>query len=138
MNILVSACLTGDNCKYNGGNNLNEKVVKYIKGHNVIKICPEKLSGLGCPRPCAEILNGVVINENGENVDAEFHKGVELAVKKIEGQKIDLAILQSRSPSCGVKSIYDGTFSGKLVKGQGLFAKALIEKGVKVIDCEDI
>lgn len=138
MNILVSACLTGENCKYNGGNNLNEKVVKYIKGHNVIKICPEMLSGLGCPRPCAEIVNGVVMNEKGKNVDAEFRKGVELALKEIEGQKIDLAILQSRSPSCGVKSVYDGSFSGKLVKGQGLFAKALIKKGVKIIDCDDI
>lgn len=137
MNILVSACVTGQNCKYNGGNNLNRSVVEFIQGHNVIEICPELLTGMKCPRACAEIVNGIVMSENGENVDAEYRKGVELAMEKIKGQKIDLAILQSRSPTCGVNAIYDGSFSGNLIEGHGLFAEAIIEKGIKVVDSEN-
>ena len=88
------------------------------------------------PRPCAEIANGIVIDENGKNVHSEYSKAVELALSKIEGEDIDLCILQSRSPTCGVNQIYDGSFSGKLISGMGLFAKALKQKGYKVIDVE--
>ncbi|WP_435789835.1 DUF523 domain-containing protein [Clostridium sp.] len=137
MNILVSACVVGQNCKYNGGNNLNSSVVEFIQRHNVIKICPELLTGMKCPRPCAEIVNGIVMSENGENVDAEYRKGVELAMEKIKGQKIDLAILQSRSPTCGVNTIYDGSFGGTLIEGHGLFTEAIIEKGIMVLDSQN-
>lgn len=137
MNILVSTCVIGQNCKYNGRNNLNKSVVEFIQGHNVIEICPELLAGMKCPRACAEIVNGIVMSENGENVDAEYRRGVELAMKKIKGQKIDLAILQSRSPTCGVNTIYDGSFSGTLIEGHGLFTEAIIEKGIRVIDTEN-
>lgn len=138
MNILVSACLTGHNCKYNGGNNYNQTVVDFIKNHNVINICPEMLGGLGCPRDSVEIVNGVILTKNGKNVDSEFRQGIDLAMEKVRNQHIDLAILQSRSPTCGVNQIYDGTFQGLLIKGQGLFAKALKEEGILVKDCEDI
>lgn len=138
MNILVSACLTGHNCKYNGGNNYNQNVMDFIKGHNIIKICPELLGGLGCPRDSVEMVQGIYMTKNGKNVDAEFHKGVALATEKIHAQNIDLAILQSRSPTCGVNQIYDGTFQGVLIKGQGLFAKTLSEMGIPVKDSEDI
>ncbi len=137
MNILVSACVLGQNCKYNGGNNLNISVVEFIQRHNVIEICPELLTGMKCPRACAEIVNGIVMSENGENVDAEYRKGVELAMEKIKGQKIDLAILQSRSPTCGVNTIYDGSFSGTLIEGYGIFTEAIIEKGIRVVDSEN-
>ncbi|MBW9145836.1 DUF523 domain-containing protein [Clostridium sp. CM027] len=137
MNILVSACVIGQNCKYNGGNNLNRSVVEFIQRHTVIEICPELLTGMKCPRACAEIVNGIVMSENGENVDAEYRKGVELAMEKIKGQKIDLAILQSRSPTCGVNTIYDGSFSGTLIEGHGLFTEAIIEKGIRVVDSEN-
>lgn len=137
MNILVSACVVGQNCKYNGENNLNRSVVEFIQRHNVIEICPELLTGMKCPRACAEIVNGIVMSENGENVDAEYRKGVELAMEKIKGQKIDLAILQSRSPTCGVNTIYDGSFSGTLIEGYGLFTEAIIEKGIRVVDSEN-
>ncbi len=138
MNIVVSACLLGCNCKYNGKNNRNQAVVDFVAGHNVISVCPEIMSGLPSPRPCAEMLNGVVVDENGKNVDEIFRKGVSLALDKISGQDIDLAILQSRSPTCGVNEIYDGTFTGTLIPGQGMFAKALMDRGVRVVDAENV
>lgn len=138
MKVLVSACITGCNCKYNGGNNLNSKVVDFLKGKETIEICPELLAGMSIPRVSAEIVDGCVTECNGRNVHKEYIKGVELALEKIKGEKIDLAILQSRSPTCGVNQIYDGNFSGKLIKGRGLFAEALINNGCKVIDSEDI
>ncbi len=138
MNILVSACLTGHNCKYNGGNNYNQNVMEFITGHNVITLCPELLGGLGCPRDSVEMVQGVYMTKDGKNVDTSFRRGVALAMEKIHSQKIDLAILQSRSPTCGVNQIYDGTFQGVLINGQGLFAKTLIENGIPVKDCQDI
>ena len=138
MKIMVSGCLLGENCKYNGGNNFSEKVAEYIKGHEVISVCPECLGGLPTPRVPAEIVNGVVTNKEGVIVDEEFRKGAEIALELAQKEKIDLAILQSRSPSCGTKQIYDGTFSGKRVDGQGVFAKLLGENGFRMIDVEDL
>lgn len=138
MKILVSACLLGKNCKYNGGNNLNQGVLDFIEGHEVIGVCPEQLGGLSTPRLPAEIVDGVVTNKEGVSVDAEFRKGAQTALAAALEKKVDLAILQSRSPSCGVKEIYDGSFSGKKVKGQGVFARLLTKYGIKVLDAEDI
>lgn len=138
MKILVSACLLGKNCKYNGGNNLNQSVLGFIEGHEVIGVCPEQLGGLSTPRLPAEIVDGVVTNKEGVSVDAEFRKGVQSALAAALENKVDLAILQSRSPSCGVKEIYDGSFSGKKIKGQGVFAKLLSARGIKVLDAEDV
>lgn len=138
MKILVSACLLGTNCKYNGGNNLNQSVLVFIEGHEVIGICPEQLGGLSTPRLPAEIVDGVVTNKEGVSVDAEFRKGAQSALAAALENKVDLAILQSRSPSCGVKEIYDGSFSGKKIKGQGVFAKLLSARGIKVLDAEDV
>ena len=137
MKIMVSACLLGENCKYNGGNNLNEKVLNYINGHEVIPVCPEVLGGLPIPRVPAEIVNGVVTTKDGRNVDVEFRKGAEIALEMAKKEQVDLVILQSRSPSCGVKQIYDGTFSGTRIDGQGVFARLLKENGFKMIDVED-
>lgn len=138
MKILVSACLLGKNCKYNGGNNLNQGVLVFIEGHEVIGVCPEQLGGLSTPRLPAEIVDGVVTNKEGVSVDNEFRKGAQEALAVALENKVDLAILQSRSPSCGVKEIYDGSFSGKKVKGQGVFARLLTKYGIKVLDAEDI
>lgn len=137
MKIMVSGCLLGENCKYNGRNNYNEKVAEFIKGHEVVSVCPECLGGLPVPRVPAEIVNGVVINKEGENVDIQFRKGAEIALEIARKESIDLAILQSRSPSCGVKQIYDGTFSKNIIDGQGIFAKLLKENGFQIIDIED-
>lgn len=138
MKILVSACLLGKNCKYNGGNNLNQGVLVFIEGHEVIGVCPEQLGGLSTPRLPAEIVDGVVTNKEGVSVDNEFRKGAQEALAVALENKVDLAILQSRSPSCGVKEIYDGSFSGKKIKGQGVFAKLLSARGIKVLDAEDV
>jgi len=138
LKILVSACLLGTNCKYNGGNNLNQSVLVFIEGHEVIGICQEQLGGLSTPRLPAEIVDGVVTNKEGVSVDNEFRKGAQEALAVALENKVDLAILQSRSPSCGVKEIYDGSFSGKKIKGQGVFAKLLSARGIKVLDAEDV
>lgn len=138
MKILVSACLLGENCKYNGENNYSEKVAEYIKGHEVVSVCPECLGGLPTPRVPAEIVNGVVINREGQRVDAEFRKGAEVALNIAKKEQVNVAILQSRSPSCGMKQIYDGTFSGKRIDGQGVFAELLKKDGFEMIDVEDL
>lgn len=138
MKILVSSCLMGINCKYNGKNNRNPSIIHFLKDKDVICICPELLTGMGSPRPCVELVNGVAMDENGKNVDREFRSGVALALSQIQDEEIDFAILQSRSPTCGVNQIYDGSFSGRLIPGMGLFAQALKQQGYKVIDVEEI
>ena len=138
MKIAVSACLLGENCKYNGGNNYNEKVVEFVKGHDIIPICPEIMGGLPTPREPSEIVNGVVKHKDGSSVDTEFRKGAELALNKVITNGAEIVILQSRSPSCGVKYIYDGTFSGSLIPGQGVFAKLLKENNIRVLDVSDL
>ena len=138
MRIAVSACLIGENCKYSGGNNYSEKVIDYIKGNEVLPVCPEVLGGLPVPRESAEIVNGIVSHKDGTSVDKEFRKGVKKALETVKEQKIDLVILQSRSPSCGVNAIYDGSFSGKLISGRGVFADLLQKNGIKVIDVLDL
>ncbi len=137
LKIMVSACLLGHNCKYNGGHNFNQKVFDFIEGHEVIPVCPEVAGGLPTPRVPSEIVNGIVINKDGMNVDREFRTGAQIEFEKAIYANIDCAILQSRSPSCGSKQIYDGTFSKKLVDGQGIFAKMLSENGFQIIDVED-
>lgn len=138
MRIAVSACLLGENCKYNGGNNYSEKVIDYIKGNEVLPVCPEVLGGLPIPRESAEIVNGVVSHKDGTSVDKEFRKGAQKAFEKVKEHKVDLVILQSRSPSCGVNTIYDGSFSGKLISGKGVFADLLQKNGIKVVDVSDL
>ena len=138
MKILVSACLAGDDCKYNGGNNYNEKLAEYVKDNEVIKVCPEVLGGLPIPRKPGEIVGGIVRNEDGTSVDREYREGAEKALKIALKNEVDVAILQSRSPSCGVKEIYDGTFSKTKIPGHGVFAGMLIENGIRVLDIEDL
>ena len=134
MKIIVSACLLGRNCKYSGGNNLDEKVCTFVEGHEVIPVCPEEV--LGMPRVPMEIVNGVLVNKEGVKVDDVVRREVEQIVKAYSNA--DLAILKSRSPTCGVKQVYDGTFSGRLVDGSGVLAQALKAAGIKVLDAEDI
>ena len=138
MKIIVSACLAGDNCKYNGGNNLNQRMMAFCQSHEMIKVCPEVLGGLPIPRPSAEIVDGQVMNTEGKNVTKEFSLGSQKALEIVKKENPDLIILQSRSPSCGIKQIYDGTFSGKKILGHGFFAELCIMAGYKVLDIEDI
>ena len=138
MIIVVSACLAGENCKYNGGNNRNKKVEALFNGNRIIPICPEVMGGLSTPRVPSEIVHGIVMNKDGVNVDREYRCGAEMALKIAEREQPDLVILQSRSPSCGVKQRYDGTFTGTLIDGPGLTAELLMRHGFRVVDVEDL
>ena len=138
MTILVSACLLGENCKYSGGNNLNERVVRYVAGHEIITVCPEMLGGLPCPRKPVEWVGDRVLTRDGDDCTEAFRLGVQRAMELIANKHVDLAILQSRSPTCGVKQIYDGTFSGVRIDGMGALARALKERGIPLMDAEDV
>ena len=138
MKILVSACLLGENCKYNGGNNYNPAVAEFVKDKEVLPICPEMMAGMGCPRIPIEIVDGVLMDRDGNNVDAAMRKAVEQAMEMIREEDIQCAVLQSRSPTCGVNQIYDGSFTGKLIEGSGVLAQALKLVGYRVVDAEDI
>ena len=136
--IMVSACLLGQNCKYNGGNNRNPELLRLLEGYTLVPVCPEVLGGLPVPRTPAEIVNGKVMNRDGEDVDAAFRRGAEKALALAEKERPRLIILQSRSPSCGVKEVYDGTFTNTLIPGRGVFAEAAKEAGFRVADAEEV
>ena len=138
MKILVSACLLGENCKYNGGNNFCPRVTEFTEGREVIPVCPEMAAGFGCPRTPIEIVDGVLYDRDGNNVDAPMRRAIAELLERIRGEEIGCAVLKSRSPTCGVRQVYDGTFSGRLVDGMGLFAQALREAGYTLIDSEEV
>lgn len=139
---LISACLVGVDCKYNGGNNFNPKIVKLLEEKKAILVCPEQLGGLTTPRLPAEIVydeNGIkkVINIEGQDVTKEFFKGAEetLKIAKLTGAKV--AILKAKSPSCGKGKVYDGQFRHVLVEGNGITTDLLERNGIKVYTEED-
>ena len=138
MKIMVSACLLGENCKYSGGNNRNDRLLDFLQEHDVIPVCPEVLGGLPVPRTPAEIVNGTVMNRDGISVDEEFRLGAKKALAIAVREQPELIILQSRSPSCGVREIYDGTFTGRLIPGEGVFASMARKAGFTVLDTEEI
>ena len=136
---IVSACLLGQNCKYNGGNNLNEEVVEFCKNHKYITVCPESAGRLPAPRPPAEKTGCRIVDKDGKDVTDAFLRGADISLKscmemaRISGEEIEGAILKANSPSCGVGQIYDGTFSGTLTEGDGVFAGMLKRLGVEII-----
>ena len=132
--ILVSACLAGDNCKYSAGNNLVPEIRDLVLQHKAAAACPEQLGGLPTPRPCSEIINGRVINTEGQDVTEQFMKGAEKALAIYRENHCDKAVLKANSPSCGIHCIYDGTFSHTLIEGKGCFAKLLQENGIACMD----
>jgi len=136
VKILVSACLLGRNCKYNGGNNLDPKVAEFVRGREVVTVCPEEV--LGMPRIPMEIAGGILINRDGEVVDDIVRGQVERILERIRHEEIECCILKSRSPTCGVRQVYDGSFSGTLVDGMGVLAQALRDAGYRCIDAEDL
>ncbi len=138
MKIMISACLAGENCKYNGGNNRHEKVLALMSENEVITVCPEQMGGLPTPRVPSEIKDGVVTTKDGRNVDAAFRAGAARCLEIARRWQPDLIVLQSRSPSCGVKQRYDGSFSGKLVEEPGVTAQLLMENGFRCVDVEDL
>ena len=138
MKVLVSACLLGRNCKYNGGNNYSEKVVEFVRNREVIEACPEVLAGLGIPRIPIEIVSGELRDRDGVSKDAVLREAIAKILDQIKDEDIECAILKSRSPTCGPRQVYDGTFSGTLRSGAGLFAQALMDAGIRVIDVEEL
>lgn len=145
---VVSSCLVGNNCKYNGDSNYNEEVVEFCRNHNVVLVCPEILGGLKSPRlpaeqQCTKKIDGNleirVIDKGGNDLTEPFHKGamisLELALRRAEelGEEIEGAILKANSPSCGSDQIYDGTFTSSLISGDGIFANLLKEQGIPVV-----
>lgn len=140
--ILVSACLCGVNCKYNGGDNKSKEVLKLIEKYQLIPICPEQLGGLSTPRHPAEIVSGdakdvlkgkgKIENDCGEDVTEQFLKGAQESLKIAKLYGIKVAILKAKSPSCGCGVIYDGSFTGTLKKGNGVTAELFLQNGIEV------
>ncbi len=146
--ILVSACLIGINCNYEGSNRQNQKVLDYIKGKNFIPVCPEIYGGFPTPRPGAEIVGGQgekvltgeakVVELDDNDVSDKFIAGAQAVLEMAQLAGAKAAILKAKSPSCGCGQTYDGTFSKTLVAGNGVLAVLLLENGVKVITEEDL
>lgn len=130
---VVSACLVGENTKYNGGNNLNEKILKFLEDKEYILVCPEVSGGLPIPRYPSEIIKDKVINSKGQDVTYEFNLGTQKEIERVKEFGATKAILKSKSPSCGVNIIYDGTFKGNTINGDGIFVRELKKLGIEVL-----
>lgn len=143
MKRLVSACLLGVNCRYDGGNSRNENALKQQETDELIPVCPEEAGGLPTPRPAVEIVGGdgndvldgkaKVMTADGQDKTEQFLKGAQHALELAQSQGATSVIFKSRSPSCGCGKIYDGSFSGTLITGDGVTAALLKRHGIKVI-----
>ena len=138
MNILVSACLLGVKCRYDGRDNYCDVLDRLKERHHLIPICPESYGGLPIPREPSEIRGGRVISRSGEDVTSQFRRGAEALMRLAEYFDCDLAVLKERSPSCGSDRIYDGSFSKKLTDGDGIFAGMVKSKNIPVIGESEI
>ncbi len=133
MKILVSACLLGCSCRYDGKSKAEERVLALNACHTLIPVCPEQLGGLSTPRLPAEIQGEKVIRRDGADVTNEYKKGAQEALHLYQLLSCDAAILKARSPSCGKNMIYDGTFSGTLTEGNGITAALFQQNGIRVL-----
>lgn len=140
--ILVSACLLGEPCRYDGKSKPCEAVIRLKEKYELIPVCPEQLGGLSTPRaPSERNADGEFINTDGENVTANYEKGANIALQIAKENGCTLAILKEKSPSCGVHNVYDGTFSGTLVNKMGITAFRLTANGIRVLsedDCKEL
>ncbi len=136
--IVVSACLVGEKCRYDGNSNRCEAVVQLVQKGEALPVCPEELGGLSTPRDPAEIVDGRVITRTGNDVTKQFEEGARLAVEKALTAGCTEAIVKQRSPSCGCGRIYDGSFTGRLIEGDGFFTRLLKEHNIEVLTEEDI
>lgn len=146
--ILISACLCGVNCKYTGGNNINERACQLLKEGKALPVCPEQLGGLSTPRPAREIKNGtgadvlegkaLVIDPSGDDATQAFIKGAYETLKISKACGATVAVLKERSPSCGKNYIYDGSFCGNKLEGSGVTAELLARNGIKIFTEENI
>ena len=138
MKVGVSACLVGQNTKYDGKNNYNEYVMQYLKDKEFVIICPEVFGGLPTPRIPSEQINDKVINKNNEDVTKQFTDGAQISLEKLLKENVTTLILKAKSPSCGYKKVYDGTFSNTLIDGHGVFTKLALSRGFTIYTEKDI
>lgn len=138
MNILVSACLLGIACRYDGKSKPNEQVMALTKKHRLIPFCPEIYGGLATPRPPAERRGKKVINKAGEDVTAQYQQGAREALAMAQLFHCQAALLKEKSPSCGKGMIYDGSFRQKLIPGNGVTAELLLSEGILILGESDI
>ena len=134
--MIVSACLAGFPCRYDGKSKPCAEVVELVKAGKAIPVCPEQLGGLPTPRPPCEILAGRVVDRNGTDRTESFQQGAQAVLALAQTYGAAQALLQNRSPSCGTGWIYDGTFSKTLIAGDGITARLLQENGIQVIGIE--
>ena len=130
--LLISACLLGRNCKYNGGNNYHPLTEKLRERYDLVPVCPECFGGLPIPHEPSERVGDKVLSKSGDDVTAAFQKGAERTVEAARRSGARKAVLKERSPSCGFGTIYDGTFTGTVVPGDGVAAQALAAEGVAI------
>jgi uncharacterized protein YbbK (DUF523 family) len=138
INLIISSCLCGNNTKYNGGNNLIDKLELLEEKFNLITICPEVFGGLSTPRNPSEIKGNKVFSNTGVDVTKNFYDGALKALEILKQYNAKYALLKEGSPSCGVHKIYDGTFSGKKIPGFGVTTKMFKELGIKVYSENEI
>ena len=136
--LLVRACLLGVPCRYDGNAKPNPAVLAMEKRYTLVPVCPESLGGLMIPRPPAELVGEKVINAEGMDVTNAFQKGAEAVLQLALSSGCETAIFKSKSPSCGKGQIYDGSFSGKLIPGDGVAAMLLMEHGIRVLTEHEI
>lgn len=136
--ILISACLVGDKVKYDGHSNYNEKIKLLLEKYELVPFCPEVEGGLSVPRKPCERVKDRVKTESGKDVTKNYEQGAELALNICLYLGIKIAILKENSPSCGSHKIYDGSFSHKLIDGEGVTTELLRRKGIKVISEDEI
>ena len=137
-NILVSGCLLGIDCRYKGDSCASERLTELAKRHTLIFVCPEQMGGLPTPRDPAERQESRVMTVNGADVTEQYRRGAEAALRLACLNRVKIAILKSRSPSCGSGLIYDGTFTGNKVPGNGVCAELLKKNGIRVYTEEEI
>ncbi|MFZ5982069.1 MAG: DUF523 domain-containing protein [Patescibacteria group bacterium] len=136
---LCSACLLGMKCRYDGSDKINDKIVELAKKEKLIPVCPEVLGGLKIPHEPSEIQgDGRVLSRDGKNVSDNFEKGAEAVLRIAKKKGITEAIFKQKSPSCGCGKIYDGTFSGKIIPGDGITTALLRKNGIQVISEEEL
>ena len=136
--ILISACLLGAACRYDGGSNPVLSVEAHMGRCQLVPVCPEQLGGLPTPRPPAERRGDRVMTRDGGDVTAQYRRGAEEALRLCRLLGCEAALLKERSPSCGSGMVYDGTFTGTLVAGRGLTAELLSDADVRVLTENDL
>ncbi len=131
--VLVSACLLGIKVRFDGKSKANEELIEKLNNYEFIPVCPEVWGGLPTPRVPSEIINDKVINKDGIDVTDNYMRGAMETLELARKFNIKKAILKSKSPSCGKGKIYDGSFTGTLVDGNGITTRLLIENGIEVL-----